>query len=523
VALGAVFGLALAAVYLLVVPKTYVATASVFVNPIGGSGDNAVDGARVNSLINLDTEAQLVTSQAVSAEAKVLLQTPEIVGQLVQDVSVAVPPNTNVLRISFTGSTPEEARAGASAYARGYLTNRLNRADNILEQQARALNQQINKYTAQLQGASPEEAAGLQFTLQSLQESLALVEGTDVDPGDVISEALLPRRPASPNSALVLTSGLAFGILIGLAGLFLLERRDGRCYDWQTVERRLGLSVLANIPGKDAAPAPLFDAHSAGAEAFGELRNALLTGLGDEPAVLVVASPSEGFGADVVAANLAVTLARTGHATSLVIADEASEIPVMFGLPASDGLTELLRGRVDLAQATHTLPDLRALTVLAAGHGLSTEIDDLEGSGITDVIESLAEQSRYVIVRARPNDAGADAQFFGRHASAALPVIEVGRTVRDAVSAGVRQWQLVGTLVPGAVTVPAFDAPEPAPPRAVASTTGVDPDGGPAPRPALDKDTPDNPRKDQGVDQDPKGPDDDPPSAGPLRKAPPNR
>jgi Mrp family chromosome partitioning ATPase len=303
----------------------------------------------------------------------------------------------------------------------------------------------------------------------------------------------------------------------------LLERRDGRCYDWQTVERRLGLSVLANIPGKDAAPAPLFDAHSAGAEAFGELRNALLTGLGDEPAVLVVASPSEGFGADVVAANLAVTLARTGHSTSLVIADEDSEIPVMFGLPASDGLTELLRGRVDLTQATHALPDLRALTVLAAGHGLRSEIDDLEGSGITDVLESLAEESRYVIVRARPNDAGADAQFFGRHASAALPVIEIGRTVREAVTAGVRQWQLVGTRVPGAVTVPAFDAPEPAPPRAVASTTAVDPDGGPAPRPALDKDTPDKPRKDQGGDQDPKGPDDDPPSAGPLRKAPPNR
>src|SRR5829696_6390876 len=191
------FGLALAAVYLLVVPKTYIATASVIVNPIGGTGDNAVDGARTNSLINLDTEAQLVTSQAVSAEAKVRLQTPEIVGQLVQHVSVAVPPNTNVLRISFTGSTPDEARDGASAYARGYLTNRLNRADNILQQQARALNQQINKYSAELVDASPDEAQRIQFTLQSLQENLALVEGTDVDPGDVISEALPPRRPAS--------------------------------------------------------------------------------------------------------------------------------------------------------------------------------------------------------------------------------------------------------------------------------------------------------------------------------------
>jgi Mrp family chromosome partitioning ATPase len=219
-----------------------------------------------------------------------------------------------------------------------------------------------------------------------------------------------------------------------------------------------------------------------GAESFAELRNALLTGLGDEPATLVIATPSPGNGADVVAANLAITLARAGHSTTIVVADEESEIPVLLGLTATEGLTEVLRGRVELTSVLQRWPDLPALRVLPAGHGLHSEVADLEGSGVSELLESLTERSHYVIVRARPSDGAADAQYFGRYANAAIPVIEIGRTVREAVAAGVRQWKLVGTVVPGAVTVPAFEAPQPPPPRAVTSPSG---ETGPEPRPAL--------------------------------------
>ena len=78
--LGAVIGLGLAAAYLLVAPKTYISTATVEVNQIGTESDSSLEGARLNAGVNMDTEAQLVTSQAVSSRAKVKLQTTEIVG-----------------------------------------------------------------------------------------------------------------------------------------------------------------------------------------------------------------------------------------------------------------------------------------------------------------------------------------------------------------------------------------------------------------------------------------------------------
>ncbi len=523
VVLGALVGLGLAATYLLVAPKAYIATASVYVTPLGGVSDNAVDGARLNSGVNLDTEAQLVTSQAVSSRAKVILQTPEIVGQLVQNVQVAVPPNTNVLRISFTAGSAEEARDGAAAYAAAYLENRRNTANDLLEEQERALRQQIAELTAQLRTATDEERPVIEASLETLNTRLAYVVGTPVNPGKVISDSLLPRNPASPNTALVLASGLSLGLLLGFLGLLLLERRDGRCHDWRSVERRLGLAVLANIPGTSGSPAVLFDPHTPGAESYGEVRNAVLSGLGNDPATLVISSPSASYGADAVTANVAVALARAGYSTTVLIADEESTIPDLFGLPATDGLTSVLRGRADLSQALQPLPDLPSLTILPAGVGLQSDIDDLEGSGLADVLSDVAERSHFVLVRPRPNDVAADAQFFGRHARAAVPVIDIGRTVRDAVEHAIRQWQLVGATVPGAVTVPAYDAPEPAPPRAVTSGTR---DGAPNPRPALTDPapTPANPPKPKPANNgasDRRNPQSPPQS--PLRKAPPSR
>jgi succinoglycan biosynthesis transport protein ExoP len=468
--LGAVIGLGLAAAYLLVAPKTYISTAAVRVDQIGTESDNTLEGARLNSGVNMDTEAQLVTSQAVSSRAKVNLQTTEIVGQLVQHVSVGVPANTNVLRISFTDNTAVGAQKGAEAYAKAYLENRRFTTSDFIDQQENALQQHINELENQKNNASPDEQAGLQASIDALQTRVALLQGA-IEPGAVISEALVPNHPASPNTQLVLASGLAFGILLGLLGLLMLERSDGRVYDWRMLERRMNLAVLADIPGKPGKPAQVYSQHSSGAEAFGNVRNAILSNLGtEEPSTIVIASPNEGVGADVVAANIAVSLATAGHRTTLLVADESSDIATMLGIPAAEGLSEVLIGRNPLTSVTQPVPDHERLSVVTSGLELSSKIADLEGSGLGPVVSALQQRNQFVIVRTRPTDTSADAQFVGRHAKAAILAVEIGRTLRDSVEHAVRQWRLVGTAVPGAVTVPPLAEPAPAPPRAVTTS-----------------------------------------------------
>ena len=453
-ALGAIIGLALASSYLLVAPKTYEASALVSVEPLGLS-DNVVDGARTNSGINMDTEAQLMKSQAVSSRAKEQLETLEPVGQLVQQVSVSVPPNTNVLKVTFVDDDPEGARAGAQAYADQYLDYRQQSAADSAKATETNLKREIN-----LLEKEAEEQSGIarETTLQeitSVSSLLNTVVGATFQPGEVISLALTPRRPASPNQLMILFSGFAFGILIGLLGVAYLERRDGRVYDWRFLERRLGIPVLVNVPGDREETPTLLPAHSPGGQAFTQLRSVLMSGM-PEGGIILIAEPEDGSGADMVAANLGAAFARADQRTTVVVADVTSSVPAMLGAPHGPGLAELLRKKTSINDVRRQVSAVTGLSVVAPGLHLDSEIDDLEGAGIADVLASVAERSRIVIVRAPATTAGADAQLLARLSDAALPVVTVGGTHRTAIEETLRQWSIMGTEIPGVVAVPPY-------------------------------------------------------------------
>ena len=459
-ALGAVLGLALGSTFLLVAPKTYVATATVLVAPVGGVSDNVVDGGRTNSGINLDTEAQLVRSQAVSSRAKVILATKEIVGQLVQRVTVAVPPNTNVLRITYATGSPVAARDGASAFANAYLRNREDTAQTANDAEKRSLRQQV----AQLEGEL-EEQSGVdrQLTLAELTTVNARLNSLPVDfsGGQLISDALVPRQPTSPNQLMVLFSGLALGILLGLAGVVWLERRDGRVFNWRIIERRLGLAVLADVPGSPNETPALLAAHSPGGQAYTQLRNVLMNGLA-AGGVVLIAPPEPGSGADAVTANLAAAFARADHRTTVVVADVTSTAPALLNVQHGPGLSEVLRRRKSLNDVTHDVNDVAGLMVIPPGLHLDSEINDLEGAGIASLLETVRDRSEIVIVQAPAAATSADAQLLGRLADVAVAVVELGGSHREAIDMTVRQWSIVGTTVPGVVTVALLgEGPEP--------------------------------------------------------------
>lgn len=461
VVLGAVLGVALASAYLLVAPKVYLATATVLVNPVGGSADDVVDGARTNSGVNLDTEAQLVKSQAVSSLAKVRLQTTEIVGQLVQRVTVAVPPNTNVLRITYSASTADDAREGASAFAEAYLENRRESSTDIIERQTSYLRNQVAQLENELPTQSVDQQTLTTANIQTLTTRLYSLQ-TAVTPGQIISDALLPRRPSSPNQLLVLFSGLALGILLGLAAVASREKRDGRLFDWRVVERRLGTAVLVDVPGPRGATPTLYPVHSPAGQAFTQVRNVLLSGMPSARGAILVASPEVGAGADAVAVNLAAAFARADHLVTLVVADSASTAPAMLGVAHAPGLAESLTEKVPGDALTQVVTGLPTMSVLAPGDQLHEKVDDLEGIGIAALLRGLLERREIVVVLAPATAVGADAQLLARLSDVAIPVVELGRTHREALETTIRQWQIVSTVVPGVVTLRQMgDGPDP--------------------------------------------------------------
>ena len=105
----------------------YTSTAAVLVLPTGAN-TTATAGGRSNAEINLDTESELVQSAKVAEAARLLLKTEESALVLRDRVTVAVPPNSQVLEITYVDNNAESTQAGAQAFAQAYLDNRASEA-----------------------------------------------------------------------------------------------------------------------------------------------------------------------------------------------------------------------------------------------------------------------------------------------------------------------------------------------------------------------------------------------------------
>ena len=112
--------------YTLVGPQAYASTAAVTVTAPAGTGQTqqTPGGAVETATINLDTEAQRVTSETVTMLAAHLMHSSLALSQLSRRVTVSVPRNSAVLDITCHAPTATEAHACAKAFAKAYVQTR---------------------------------------------------------------------------------------------------------------------------------------------------------------------------------------------------------------------------------------------------------------------------------------------------------------------------------------------------------------------------------------------------------------
>ncbi len=455
VVVGILIGLALAGTYLYVTPKTYTATATVHVTSTSTDTSTVVSGTHAGAPdVNLDTEAQLVKAADVNIEVGKagLPISPEL---LPQHVSVTVPANSSLLRIAFAAGTPKVAAAGANAYADAYVAVRNRTAEALLQGQITTLQRQIALKTKALKGATGDQARLLRTLLSAQGAQLQLLQfslGT-VDGGSVVNRASEPTVPTSPNRILILASGFMLGLLLGLFLAWWAARRDTRIYETDELPERLDLPLLGAIPTRRGAAPTLVSAQSRAGQALARVRNVLLARLPDRRGVFTVAGAANGTGPDLIAANLAASFARADLETILVVADPTSCAPALLGAPIGPGLAEVLRHDANPGAVLRPVEAITGLRVLSPGEHLATDIDDLEGAGVGDLIAKLRAEADIVVILAPATSRGAEAQIMASDSDAAVIVVELARTRRDQLEEAFQQFEAVGTVVPGAVTM----------------------------------------------------------------------
>lgn len=515
-------GVAGAAAVTRTLPREYVSSTSVLVQPSGGDANAA--GGRTKGEINLDTEAQLVRSTQVATTAAELLRTHVEPRDLSRSVSVEVPPNTTVLQIKYAARTPELAQAGSHAFAEAYLRSRDANAHYDLDSQIKALNAKLKQLSTQLgqviaklgkqSGDAPNrptldsQRATLQAQINQLNGKLNGLSTTAVSAGRIISDAGLPNRPRKPDLKINLAGGAVLGALLGLLAAALRHRLDRRVRRAGDVWRRADVPVLAEVTGR-AKPRldDVFPPYGSGGRIFNRLRNEVVAAIsavvpaGDrlrEPAgaqptadtalgrAVVVTGASRGPSATLVAANLATALARTGSEVVLVGAHlpdllvGVAPLAGLVGVQPTPGLSDVICGRVALSTALQRAPRTPHLRVLATG-ATASAAGLLQSQALRDIVAHLRTQCDYLIIEAPSAEASADAQSLAGVADAAIVAIELRRTRYPQVLDAAEQLRRVGTVLLGAVVVPRLRVPT--------SVPAVAPAPRPTPSAALVEDT----------------------------------
>ncbi|GLU46893.1 Wzz/FepE/Etk N-terminal domain-containing protein [Nocardiopsis ansamitocini] len=478
IAAAMALGLTIAALALVVVPRTYTATTSVQVRPTGLADLTGERSGRTNGEVNLDTEAQLVASAEVASAALKKLGRVEDITEFRNRVNVSVPPNSSVLDIAYSDSGPELAQRGSTAFASAYLEYRAEQVDQQIDARVTALTSELRQREAALGRASDraDSATGAaqvraETELGSVQNEITEL-GKQINPlkalresllpGQVITAAVAPDSASSPIPAMWLGSGLLLGLVAGVAAAYLLDRRDSRLRSVGDARRHGAGPVLLDLRATDAA-AGILDATSRAGQGFQELAHTLGARLGAGDHVLQVSALSSGSSGAVVAVNLAAALARVDAGVLLVCADPGDATASRLLEAQGPGLTEVLIEGADtnaLEQHPVRTPGLR---LLSSGQDPDRAAGLLQREVMITTLNKLRGRARYVLVLTAPISERADAHAMAPACDAVLTVVELGRTRREDLTGGLDRLKHIGARMLGTVTVATLHASTPAP------------------------------------------------------------
>jgi capsular polysaccharide biosynthesis protein len=462
IVVGAVLGLLGAVGYLQVQQDQYMSAASVLVSPTGVQNTADLANGRTNSEINLDTEARLVRSTEVASRSRDLMKSDAEPGELAAAVAVSVPPNTEVLSISFTAGTPADAQQGAHAFAQAYLASRTASAQASLNGQMTAIRTQqtstlrslrtVVETLADLPNGSAERAYYsaqrdlLTQQLQSLNQLMGKLTTTVVTPGRVLNDAELPGRAAGPPPWMIFVAGLSVGLIAGLAVAALRMRTDRRVRSVRDIEQHFGLAVIGE-PGPVDLLVPA-EPGSVRFEAFRRVLNGLPVKPSGTPVTVLVVGAAQTAVPAAVAANLALAQHHNGRRVLLVSADPtdhtagrlvgAPRVRPLADEPGAELLPVVLAEDPELAVVTASLPTMGAPA-------------DLLTAGGAELLRTLSEGYDTVVVIVSATDASADAQSLAPLTDAVLLVTEPKLTTRAQLEDARHQFEEINVPVHGVV------------------------------------------------------------------------
>jgi capsular exopolysaccharide synthesis family protein len=452
----------------------YTSTAKIQVKP--PTANQYLQNVPVSSIVSMDTERQIAASTKVAELAAERLGTARSAEDLLDHLDVSVPTNTQILEISYSDPDPAAAQAGAQAFAQAYLEFKIDQAtaafasvEEALTAKIKQLQQQLATQQQKLAAAdpgSPEQAAA-QAEIDVLTTRIATYENRisdlgliDLDPGEVIQPADLPRSPSSPNHVVNGGLALALGLALGVGLAFLRERLDDRVPGRAGFEEAIEAPTLAIVPRipswrrRDRTELPALSAPDGSvAEAFRTIRTNLLFMARDGGIKTVgIMSPGPGEGKTTVTANLAVSLAQADKRVIVVSCDlRKPRLHRFFNLANDIGVTSVLAGTATLNDAVLRPVGVPMLRLVASGPVPHNPSELLSSERMEALLAQLRRVADFVVVDTAPGLSVSDGIVLAPKMDAVIVVADAASTSLGALRHLRDQLEQVGANVIGGV------------------------------------------------------------------------
>lgn len=304
----------------------------------------------------------------------------------------------------------------------------------VMQQQIAALDKSIQEKTEKLnlknQRSVELEVGDAELKqLQEIAADMAIrLEQYEIE--EVAPERIRKIQDATISPGINAVTRYAITGLGGVAGLALtcfgiayLEFRNRRLDGPEQVDEGLGIRVVGTLPALSSRG--MLDAdHPVVAqltESIDSVRTLLMHDSSSKRRqIVLVTSATTQEGRTTVASQLAASLARAGRRTLLVDGDmRRPALHALFDVPLEDGLCEVLRAEVDVADVirpTHA----EGLWLLTAGYCDIDAIHALATEQMQPSFEKLRAEYDFIIIDGAPVLGMSDALIFGQYCDGAI-------------------------------------------------------------------------------------------------------
>jgi capsular exopolysaccharide synthesis family protein len=317
-----------------------------------------------------------------------------------------------------------------------------------------ALNRKSLEYGALQRQATSDRQIYEQLLNQS--QTRGVTGNTPETRVKIVEPAELPVAPIGPSNGRDLLLAIAAGLVLALGAPLIVESFDRRLKTPVEVEQQLNLRCIAMVPslnrrnGKDATL--VNDDTTAFNEAFRRIRTTVaLSHRRQGISRVLVTSTAPQEGKSLVAANLAVALARTGQRVLLIDGDLRR--PVLhktFGLKPSPGLSDLLTRKAEAPTAIHQTQNPN-LFVLPCGSKHPAAAELLSSPSLPVLLSALDSEFNWIVFDSPPIGPVSDACIIAPLVQRTIVVVSADATLSAAAEAAVDQLRAAGISQPSVV------------------------------------------------------------------------